>query len=403
MILSPIPNQPVNLVDSSLQGCLCDPLVPTTLIGQDDRITFAFNRYGCPGQESLVNQSFTEDWRFGDNAQLAEDGVCLFNGLNNTAIIATNFTAIPGYDYRLRIGFQFVTGSIVINCGGWATIVSAAGFYDFVFTAINTQTLIIATLGTTSSCCVFGGLQLERDTNDLTVTFRDQAGDEISSFNLLDDPEYFQFDGEQVIFGIDVLAADLTGCFRIEVTDCVESILESDQLFQVIRDTTCTLMLSACNDYASLGFPAAFRPQMRVAAKLVRPTWEYEVSEERRSNGRHLRHYIDRQVKYDLLIDLQSEHTLPFIATLPMFDHVYIGQTEYVVDTEQVEPEYDDIFDGTGQVRMTVRPKQQLLRNVMCGPELGGCVPKPTQLGTQVGIDGDVLLQTGGLIELNNG
>ena len=108
-------------------------------------------------------------------------------------------------------------------------------------------------------------------------------------------------------------------------------------------------------------------------------------------------------MKYDLLIDLQSEHTLPFIAALPMFDHVYIGQTEYIVDTEQVEPEYDDIFDGTGQVSMTVRPKQQLLRNVMCGPELGGCVPKPTQLGTQVGIDGDVLLQTGGLIELNNG
>ena len=92
---------------------------------------------------------------------------------------------------------------------------------------------------------------------------------------------------------------------------------------------------------------------------------------------------------------------MPFVAALPVFDHVYIDQTEYIVDADEFEPIYDDVFDGTGGVQMTIRPKQELFRNVMCAEEGPGCTPKPIQLGQLQRSDLDVLLQTGDKIKLH--
>jgi hypothetical protein len=64
----------------------------------------------------------------------------------------------------------------------------------------------------------------------------------------------------------------------------------------------------------------------------------------------------------------------PFLSTLCMFDHVYIGNNEYSFDAEEYTPEYGP-QSATGGVGFTVRPKQELLRKVVCEPVGAGCDP----------------------------
>jgi len=400
MSLIAIPNQPVNLVGSNIKGCVCDPLVPMTLIGAEDDLKVVFKAYACRLEENLIdNPFFFTGWRLGGTWQLAEDGACA--SATEFQSFLTYLFAFPsvGFRYELRIFFTYVDGTIRVQCGGWNTEITQAGMYVWTFEATNTTGLSIVALEN-SACCVSSGIQWYGANNTFIVNCYDQQGNLVFNTDYTNDPSFFLLEEEYVTLTMPINASVLSGCFRLEIEDC-DNILRSQQYFQIIENTDCTLLVSACNDYDSLDFPASFRAELRVQGKVVRPKWEYDVSEERRSNGRHLRHYVDRQTKYDLFIDLQNEYAMPFVAALPVFDHVYIDQTEYIVDADEFEPIYDDVFDGTGGVQMTIRPKQELFRNVMCAEEGPGCTPKPIQLGQLQRSDLDVLLQTGDKIKLH--
>jgi hypothetical protein len=134
-----------------------------------------------------------------------------------------------------------------------------------------------------------------------------------------------------------------------------------------------TVKLRVCNDAEALGFVAG-RFEVRVQASLIRPTWEYEVAEERLSNGRINRHFIDRQAAYQFLIQTQHEKLHPFLAAMSMFDHFYIEDGAWSIDAEAYAPGYDSLT-GAGGVALTVRKVQELVRKVLCDDAGQGCDP----------------------------
>lgn len=398
MSFTTIPNQPVNLVGSTLQGCLCDPLTPNTLIGSQDQLQFAVRAFSCANATQLLTQDFTSsDWRANIGFVIAPGSACCSTG-NAGASLTNNATiTIPGETYELRLNFTYVQGTIEVAIGGLVFLVTEPGQYSYTFTATSTQRLRITLVDGTSLMCL-DNAQLFEGNKSLTVDLIDPDTEYVMySVNAADDPEAFSYSGDSVVVTVEMAEAGITGCFRVRLTDCDDEVGVTSQTFQVISDTSCTLLFSACNDYAAMGLPEGFTPRMRANAKLVRPSWEYDVSEERRSNGRWSRHYADRQTRYELRIDLQSEFTLPFISAWPVFHHFYVGQQEFSIDPEAIEPTYQDVFDGTGGVVLSVRPKQELLRNVRCEAENeAGCPPPPNYLVQGTGPNTDYILTQAG-------
>lgn len=398
MSFSAIPNQPVNLVGSTLQGCVCDPLEPATLIGDDDAFEFAIRAFACQDADQLLSQDFaSDDWKGNMGFILFPGSACC--SVNNAGATLTEnaFTPVVGDAYELRLLFSDVQGSIQVAFGGLVETISEAGQYSFTFVATSTQRFRLTLVDDLSLVCV-DTAQVFEGNRSIEVSFRDaESGAELFAVDATNDPEYFTYTGDAVIVSIPMGETGVTGCFTVRVTDCDDAVGVNSQTFQVISDTSCTLLLSACNDYAAMGLPEGFTPRMRANAKLVRPLWEYDVSEERRSNGRWMRHYADRQTRYELRIDLQNEYTLPFVAAWPVFHHFYVGQQEYSIDPEAIEPTYQDVFDGTGGVILSVRPKQELLRNVRCVEENeAGCPPPPNYLVQGTGPNTDYILTQAG-------
>jgi len=68
-----------------------------------------------------------------------------------------------------------------------------------------------------------------------------------------------------------------------------------------------------------------------------------------------------------------SDHA--FLSLAPLFHHFYIGDREVAVDADDYEPIYGDVRTHMGGVDLTVRPKVELVRNVLCEAEGEGCSP----------------------------
>jgi hypothetical protein len=167
----------------------------------------------------------------------------------------------------------------------------------------------------------------------------------------------------------------LEGCFNLELRDeCgAYPVTYCSQALEVIPCGN-TVMVRVCLDYDGLGFVAGYFTA-RLRASLVNPTWEYDTAQERLSNGRINRHYIDRQAVYQFSIETASQFLHPFLAALAMFDHFYIGETEWSVDAETYAPDYGDGRVSTGAVVLTVRKQKELMRRVLCDDLGEGCNP----------------------------
>ena len=99
------------------------------------------------------------------------------------------------------------------------------------------------------------------------------------------------------------------------------------------------------------------------------------MAEERLSNGRINRHFIDRQSAYQFLIEIQDAKLHPFLAAMLMFDHFYINDGEWSIDAESYAPGYGDML-GSGGVALSVRKVQELSRKVLCDDLGPGCAPE---------------------------
>ncbi len=384
-MITAIPNQPINFGDSLLDGCLCDSIIPPLLIhSEDDNIIFQLGIDQCPNAESIIDNTDFQgvNWKGGLGWTLFPGRACGAAQALGT-LQDDSFSPTVGEWYVITFVVESVRDTVSWSIGGTSGTFGSTGTNTGMFTqtltfqATSTAELVI-TLDTSDSAICLNMVAAYQANRDLTVDFISEGGDVLATFDTDVDPQYFTFQDTNVIVNIPMSETGIEECFTIRVTNkcSTDELTLTSQTIKAVSDTDCTLKVRVCNDAFSLGLlPEPL--EMRLSAKLVHPKWEYEASGERRSNGRIYNHYVDRQRSMELRIGLQSEWVHPFLAAIPLFGHFYIGQQEFVMDTEPYEPDYADVFDGTASIIRVVRPKQELARKVSCAEELSGCVPPP--------------------------
>lgn len=403
-VITAIPNQPINFTGSLLDGCLCGDIEPPLLFDLDeDRLIFHLGYQVCAGGANLIdNPDFVgANWTTKGLGWTISAGRACGGGVALASIGDSSFTPVPGTLYVITVDVGTITGTASFSVGGFTAPITSAGPVTYSFTAVSVAQFVLV-LPTADDYICLRSVSVYEATTDIVVDILDSMGSVVGSFDPAGDPDNFIFDGTRLVFDATLGGLDLSGCFTVRVTETCgtdETILTSQQL--TTASVPCSVKLRACAGMEALGF-ANYPLEIRLDAKLVKPVWEYDVSDERRSNGRNLRHYADSQRRMEFRVGLQSEFVHPFLAVLPLFPHVYIGQDEYSFDAEEYAPLYGDVFDGTGGVVMTVRPKQELLRVVLCGPEPDGCPPPPNLWVQGTGPNNDLILTEDGRAVLLN-
>lgn len=404
-MITAIPNQSVNFAPSLLKGCACDTLDPALIIDPtDDNLMFQIGISRCADAVGLVDGDFeASNWKGSGGFFVTPGSACAGNGNNGSTLVESSFTPTVGQVYTLVFFIpQGSVGSVGVVFGGFSQTISAPGDYSFSFIATSTQRLEFTIIGDDTSLCIQAA-QIYGANTDIEVSLLDVNGTPFFTIDPLNDPEYFTYGSTSLTVNIPMFDADHEGCFTVQVDDTCDTVTLVSNTIKAM-DTSCTLKIRVCNDGDSMGFTQDFAPEARLDAQLVRPEWEYDISEERYSNGRISRPYADRQRAMEFRISLVSEDLHQFLSSIPLWNHFYIGQDEYVMDADGYRPIYGDVFDGTGGIVRTVRPKQELLRNVLCGPEtLAGCVPPPNLWVQGTGPNNDyILTQDGDRVLLNS-
>lgn len=403
-MITAIPDQPIDFTGSHLIGCDCDTIIPPILFNPEaDDIIFQMGVSDC--SDNLIdNPNFVGvNWRAGLGWTLFQGEACGAAVMGAT-LTETSFTPTPGTEYTLILNITSVRDTVTWAFGGSSGTLGTSGtttgayIATFSITATAAAGLVI-TLDTDDSAVCMSLLSVTEASRDITVDLISSAGATLLSFNPASDPEAFDFTDGIMTFTAGLAGEDISGCFNIRVTeDCggEETVLESNSIRATLD--TCTIKIRACN---GLGFTTPL--ELRIAGKVGRPSWEYDVSEERRSNGRIVRNYIDAERTVSMFIRFQSEHTHRFLSKLPLFSSVFVEDEEFIVNADGYEPGYGDVFIGTGGVEIKMKPKQELRRTVLCDEEAAPCPPPPNLWVQGTGPNDDlILLQNGKAVLLHS-
>lgn len=403
-----IPNQPVNMSGSLMAGCVCDELVPPTLFDpSQDTLRFQFLMDVCAGTPNLITDpDFRLDEWVAAGATIGNGRACMV-GIAGGVIENMQFFPTVGVSYVLNFTVTNIRDVVNWSFGGQTGQIGSPGVteerpqtYTIVVTATGTGAVSFQLPWNRSSICI-AFVSVQEQTRDIVVDIM-QGGASVLAFDPVSDPDAFTFSGRHVIFEGEI--PDVTGCFSVKVTETcneVDTVLESQQFVTTTDD--CNILIRACGGgYDMLGM---LRPtlEMRINAKLVHATWEATVSEEIRSNGRRVRNYGDSRRAMELRVGLQSEYAHPFLSLLPILPSFLIGQTEYIAAGDAWEPQYGDVFDGTAAITLTVYPKEELRRVVICADEPLPCPPPPNYLVQGTGPNDDLIItELGEAILLNS-
>lgn len=376
----------------------------------DDTLSFQVLSDVCLGDQLFDSPNFESlsDWT-GPNWSIAVGAACDEGSGTPTTLGEQSFVPTPGSLYLLTINVDSLSSDLStgplgrnkglsIGIGGFSAIIGVQGNYKYTFTATSTGNFRATKTDDYLNVCI-GQVQIFEISPDMDVELL-QDGTPEYTFSYATNPERFDIDGDYLTVTIP-LASVVTypveeetavGCYTIRITDnCADGNQLESQCINV-ADHACTILIGACNSGDGLGF-SGFRPEMRVVAKVAQPTYEYEVEEQRLTDGTIDRYFADRQRKMSFGIDRIGEFGHDFLSTLPLYDHVYLDQQEVIVDAEPYEPAYADVWDDYGGILLTVRPKQELVRKTRCSEDFAGCAPPPNYWVQGTGPNEDYVLQ----------
>jgi hypothetical protein len=408
-MLGTIPNQPISFVPSPIIVECPDKRLPM-IASPEDTLRFQVLVEPAAGTYSGAARDWDtgSDWAGpGPWTSTIGGGVCAPSASPGSYIEPIASTSFPtvGSTYSLEIDVVSITGLVQLTMGGQTVILSMPGLQTVTITAATTDGPRITLVNTSSRVCLnriklYDILTSEGELGcGVLVEIMDAATNEpIAEISTSTRPELFTLVGG--ILGVSIPLDDysLPDCIYLRASSSCDDppLYLCSQPIAVGDECKGTVVVRACLDHDALGFAAPAVFDVRLHASLVRPRWENDASDERWSDGTIHRYYADRQRIMDLLIRPIDETLHPFIATLWMFDHVYIDGTEYVVDADGGEPAYGD-QTGTAAVQLAVRPKRELLRRVSCDAPGDGCAPSAgvpctapnVQINTVSGCDKD--------------
>lgn len=390
-MIAPIPGQPLAFNDTRFQGCVCLGPGRCLPVFPDDIMRVQFDGVLCATSDELLDDTSTTNkdfWNKGGWDQqplgpikqtcIVSDGI-----LGPAPLVEMAFNATVGTYYTVQFTIQSISGEIHaffagVDLGGFTSI----GTYVFTVQAFNTSSWQFSVFDVASACISYASV---KETNtDLQVFIINQAtGLGVGGFTFDSKPEWFTFIKDH--FNIEIPIGEngpgnaglVDGCYFLRVVDVCDSVTLESECFNVGQHD-CTILLTACNNNDSGGiYFDNLQLQMRVRGKVCRTTYKYDERIERLSNGDLNRYYADRMTGLELRIDGLNEFHNDFISLLPILDHVYIGQEEYVFDASGYAPDYNDFWDDQAPVTIAIRPKKELYRKVRCADDNGGCAPPP--------------------------
>ncbi len=393
MSIYAIRNQPFqlgsNLRPNSLgMGCDCGEAPKPSYISMDDEIWVQATLTICNDEEGVIISGGVDNWTApgeGDTpGWLAEDGWFIngegfyrYNGSSeNNRLLYEFFTSTLGESYAIELTVSDVTGTVWVEFGEQGFYITADGTYTFTILNAGDGAFYIGNLT--------GGVTVEsvtvRELNTNVTAIFHQDGETDIEINQGDAPGYFIFYDGGFTFQIPMEDTGLaSGCFTLELRDnCSDTGIVSQQ-FSIIEKDCDTLLIRACNDYANMGFGIPFAPRIRIPARMGWPSYNITVEEERYSDGVIMRPTGDRTSSLTIKTGILNEYDHAFLSTLPIWDHVYVGEgdlaREMVVQDGKYEPSYGDDQWLNGAVVFTVAPKAELVHKTLCGPALDGCSP----------------------------
>ena len=378
-----IPNQPIDFVGDDLIGCATD-IVSPLLIAQEDDFIFQFVIGRCEDAEEYIDEpNFFTGWLAGGEWKVKVNNTCAEPGQAG-ATIEYPWNPTAGEVYEVEVVVTTITGSgITVSLGGVDTIINAPGTHTFIITAADTGVPVVTLIDDTSSVCLYS-FQVYAANTDVTIQVTDDQGDEVWSTTIDDTPQYFTISGDHVtaIIPVDELGLTDGDCYKVNIIDpCPEYAEDGTLCSQSIKVGNCkdTIKLRVCNDHdqESMDFVAG-RFEMRVTGIVIRPTFRYTAEEEKLTNGYINRHRIEREEEREFRItDAHMGYWAHrFVSSLCMFDHLYIGTREYIVNVDEYSPQYPDSINNTGAISLILKPKQELFRKVLCEPAGAGCNPE---------------------------
>jgi hypothetical protein len=372
MSLTTIPNQPINFQSPEVIAA-CPDTEPPLLVSENDPLIFQFLQERCDDAEQFLAPISPSDWIDNPGWTIGTGSLTLVVNNGGQEVEDSTWVATIGEVYEVELFVDSVAGDgVFVKVGGNQRAINAPGLHRF---SVGAAVAAAAKLEAISdnSAIVVTRFEVWEANRQFTVAIV-QNGTDFATFDPLSDPENFEFVGQHVVFNAP-FPEFLEGCFNLELRDeCgAYPVTYCSQALEVIPCGN-TVMVRVCLDYDGLGFVAGYFTA-RLRASLVNPTWEYDTAQERLSNGRINRHYIDRQAVYQFSIETASQFLHPFLAALAMFDHFYIGETEWSVDAETYAPDYGDGRVSTGAVVLTVRKQKELMRRVLCDDIGEGCNP----------------------------
>lgn len=409
-MIQAIPAQPLALNDTRFQGCPCYGFDRCLLVGQEDVLQVQVAGVLCDGEPELLEDTSTTfggSWEPGEWQQLA-GGLVRQTCIDTTGIDGdpaplqeTGFTATVGTVYTLTFTIQSLTvGSVIVTFGGVDLgTYNAPGTYTATVEAVSTASYSFDNGEQALTACISYASAKETNTDLQVAVYSVATGLSVDSWTYGTQPQRFAFDRDHfnVYIPIGEIGSGGLGlpdaCYFIRVIDnCDDVTLESQCISVGLH--SCAIRVTACNanDVGNIYFSDTFTLSMLLMANIVRPTYSYNTKEERFSNGLTNRYYADRQSSYELKITYLDEFGHDFVSTLALYDHIYFGQTEYVVKAETYTPEYNDVWDDQAPITLRLIPKQELYRKVRCAEDTGNCAPPPNYWVENTGPNTDYIL-----------
>lgn len=377
-MITGIPNQPIDFVGDDLIKCTAEN-EPPLVIGATDDLIFQFQLGRCDDAvEYFDYPGFNDEWLTGGTWSIRLNNACAVAGQAGASIEYDSWVTTAGVTYEVEVVVRSIEGSgVTVSIGGVDTIIEAAGTHTFMVTALDASAFSIILIDDTSAVCLYSAQVYEAAT-DVEIALIAEGDVELYSTTVDLSPQFFTISGTTVTAIIPMDETEAEGCFKVFIVDpCDAENTLCSQTIKLEQDCDGTVKIRVCNDYdqPEMGFVAG-RFEMRLPLLKILPTWSYDVSEERLTNGKINRQRIDRQTAYELRVnDTIGYAAHRFVSAITMFDHFYIGEREYSVDVETYEPAYPDSANAIGAVKLTIRPKQELFRKVNCEPEGEGCNP----------------------------
>jgi hypothetical protein len=394
MSISTIPNQPINFTKPLIIAA-CPEKEPPVLMAPGDPIVFQFLQERCEGADQYLESIGPSEWIDNPGWTIGAGFAALTVGNGGQYIEESSWTAVVGMVYDVEVVVGDIAGDgFFIQVGGTQTAVFTPGTHRFTVEAAIATGARATAIGDNSAGTITSFKVYEANRN-FSVAVVDESG-EVVSYSPTGDPEMFVYNGQHVTFS-KYFDEEVSGCFTFQLADnCTEEpVTYCSQTFQPVG---CEqgIVLRTCNDANAMGFvPGYF--QARVSASLVRPNWEFEVSEERLSNGVLNRHFIERQEVYQLSVETVGASLHPWLAAAAMFDHFYVEGTEWSVDADGYQPGYGD-RTGNGGVLLTVRNPKKVLRRVRCADIWEGCDPANDPICNTANADVQLVLQDGDIL-----